>query len=67
MSGLAESVDWATVMVADVDFRDYPDFCDAYVSEAYTVTGRALSDGECDELKDIHPEKVWDRIMDIYF
>ena len=39
--------------VDGVDPRDYPDFCDAYISFArWADTGVALSDDELDKLND---------------
>jgi hypothetical protein len=42
-----------------VDSRDYPDFCDAFFSEAfYKDNGQALSDEELEKLQDLYPEVV---------
>jgi hypothetical protein len=46
--------------VDGVDRRDYPDFCDAYFSEATWEDGTPLTQPELDELTDIYPEVVWD-------
>ena len=41
------------ISVGGVDHRDYPDFCDAYIEEAYWAdTGEALTDEEIDEFID---------------
>ena len=35
------------VTVQDIDFKDYPDFCDAYIESAsWEDTGQALNDDE---------------------
>lgn len=39
------------IEIDGVDTRDYPDFCDAFISAArYEDTGAALTDEELDEL-----------------
>lgn len=43
------------ILFGGVDFKDYPDFCDAYIESAYWNTETehvALSDEELDELND---------------
>lgn len=43
--------------VDGVDPRDYPDFCDAYISNAYWEdTGAELTDEELELLRDENPE-----------
>jgi hypothetical protein len=37
------------VVVTDIDFEDYPDFCDAYVISAM-YKGKPMTDLELDEL-----------------
>tara|TARA_Y100000114_G_C11602570_1_gene251173 strand:- start:349 stop:546 length:198 start_codon:yes stop_codon:yes gene_type:complete len=44
--------------VEDVYMRDYPDFCDAYISYAETVDGRELTEEELDALNHDYPEVV---------
>ena len=47
------------VQVDGVDFRDYPDFCDAYFSAAeYADTCERLSDADLEKLQDLYPEVV---------
>jgi hypothetical protein len=48
------------VAVDGVDRRDYPDFCDAYFSDAAWEDGTQLTQMELDELTDIYPEVVWE-------
>ncbi len=41
------------MQVDGIDMRDYPDFCDAFISEAYYAdTGEALTDDDLDTLND---------------
>lgn len=43
----------ADVEVDDVDTRDYPDFCDAFISNArWADTGDQLTDAEIDEVNE---------------
>lgn len=47
------------IEIDGVDTRDYPDFCDAYFSDAYwDDTGAQLTDDEINELTDLYPEVV---------
>lgn len=39
--------------IEGIDMRDYPDFCDAFISEAfYADTGEPLTDDDLDTLND---------------
>lgn len=47
------------IEVDGVDPRDYPDFCDAYVSRAfYDDTGEPLTDAELDEFTEANFDVV---------
>lgn len=48
------------VSVDGVDYRDYPDFCDAFFSEGYYEDGTPLTDEELDALSDKYPDDLWD-------
>lgn len=48
----------------DVDLRDYPDFCDAYVSYAEHEDGTPLTE---EELEAIPDDVVYDKLMDYIF
>lgn len=53
------------VFVEGIDMKDYPDFCDAYISEA-KVDGRPATDEELEELND-NREYVYEKtIAQIY-
>ena len=44
------------IVIDDIDYKDYPDFCDAYVQEAYWKdTGIELTP---DEYNDIDPSDL---------
>jgi len=51
-----KQVDYASLQVDGVDSRDYPDFSDAYISQASFVDGTDLNDDELDQLMDQHGE-----------
>ena len=41
------------VTVQDIDFKDYPDFCDAYIESAsWEDTGEELTDDELEAVND---------------
>lgn len=43
-----EEVEWM-----GIDFEDYPDFCDAYITRAiWSKTGKELSEDDLEELND---------------
>jgi hypothetical protein len=51
-----KEVDRASLQVEGVDSRDYPDFSDAYISQASFTDGTDLSEDEMNELNDQHGE-----------
>ena len=50
------------VEVEDVDMRDYPDFCDAFISYAEHEDGTPLSDDELEDLNDNHSDVVYEYV-----
>lgn len=61
-------IDTNSLMVEDVHRYDYPDFCDAFISEAKCVDGNNLNGRELEELEQSYPglagqlaiEQYWD-------
>lgn len=51
-----KEVDTASLQVDGVDSSDYPDFADAYISQASFVDGTDLSDDEMNQLNDQYGE-----------
>jgi hypothetical protein len=52
------------IEIEDIDPRDYPDFCDAYVSHAvWEDTGEELTDAELTELADVCADQVYEEIL----
>ena len=43
---------YTDIIIGGIDWRDYPDFSDAYVESACWSDGRLLTDSELDELTD---------------
>jgi hypothetical protein len=51
-----------SVTVQDIDFKDYPVFCDAYIESAsWEDTGEALTDDELDQVNE-DGELRWDAV-----
>ena len=50
------------VVIAGVDTKDYPDFCDAYVESA-DYDGEPMDEEELDRLQEEHPEFVHECLM----
>ena len=48
-----DNVDFSSIELDGIDHRDYPDYCDAYVSYAEFKDGTPLTDDQMDELTDI--------------
>ena len=49
-----------------IDGKDYPDFCDAFASEA-TYGERKMTEKELDLLNDEYSEFVYEKLMDHLF
>ena len=59
--------DIENIEIEDIDTKDYPKFCDAYIAEAsWKETGLALNDAELEELNEdyefVH-QKVFESIF----
>lgn len=52
------------VQVEGIDYNDYPDFCDAFISSAEWDDGTELTSDELDELSDKFPDYVYERIYE---
>jgi len=49
------------VQVDGIDFRDYPDFCDAFLEYA-TYEGRELTQEELDEVQEENQEWFYEQV-----
>jgi len=53
-----KEVDVETIIIEGVDYADYPDLVDAFVSSAQFTDGVMLTDGEIDTLQEENPELI---------
>jgi hypothetical protein len=59
-----KKVDYRSLEIDGVDPRDYPDFCDAFISYAEFEDGTPLDDDEMNQFNDENPELIWDLAYD---
>ena len=52
------------VEIENVDRKDYPDFCDAYISEAKFTNGKSLDDKQLVELQEQNPDEFSELVLD---
>jgi hypothetical protein len=52
------------VEVENVDMKDYPDFCDAYISEAKFTNGKSLDDNQLAELQEQNIDEFSELVLD---
>ena len=52
------------VEIENVDRKDYPDFCDAYISEAKFTNGKSLDDEQSVELQEQNPDEFSELVLD---
>lgn len=56
------------IEVEDINMRDYPDFCDAYVARAvWKDTGTELTADEIEEYNDTCRDQVYSAVMERIF
>ena len=52
------------IEVDDIDMSDYPDFCDAFASDAkWEDTGKPLTDDELEEFNEVCKDAIYDAVM----
>jgi len=57
-------IDYNKIEVLEVDninHYDYPEYCDAFISEA-NYDGKTMSDDMLDEINDNHPDFVYQQV-----
>jgi hypothetical protein len=59
-------IDFSTIEFNGIDYKDYPDFCDAFISYAEFDDGTELTDDELDELNEDR-DFVYERLMNYLF
>lgn len=52
------------VAVDGLDMKDYPDFVDAYISEAKFTNGKSLDDNQLAELQEQNPDAFFEAVND---
>ena len=51
-----------------IDTKDYPDFCDAYISSAFSYRlNRDLNDNELDYVTDTFKDNIYELVFDKIF
>ena len=53
-----------SIQIEDVDIKDYPDFCDAFISYAEYEDGTELTEKECYDFQENNPDLVNELIFD---
>lgn len=52
------------IEVDGIDYSDYPDFVDAYITYAEHENGTPLTELELDDINSNHPDIVYDAVFD---
>ena len=61
-------IDPVSFEVEGVDRRDYPDFCDSFISYAEFYDGAGLTDDQLEQLNDEYPDIVYEAaIASVYY
>jgi|TARA_R110000765_G_scaffold50165_3_gene101916 hypothetical protein len=60
-------VDIKSAEIEDVDFKDYPDFCDAFISSMDWDDGTEMTDNELETWCDNNQDAVYDIVYDSVF
>lgn len=47
-----KAIDYLSLIVEDIDYRDAPDFCDAFIASGNFEDGTPLDDATLDELNE---------------
>jgi len=59
-----KKVNVQSIQIEDVDYKDYPKFCDAFISFAEYEDGTELTDEELEEYTDSNLELINELIFD---
>ena len=49
-----------------IDLKDYPDFCDAYLSYAEDENGNELTDKELEDWQEENPNEFYNMVLQSY-
>lgn len=56
--------DICNIELQDIDTKDYPDFCDAFIANATWSNGVELTEAELDDINDNHSDFVYEAVLD---
>jgi hypothetical protein len=59
---IGKEIDYDTIEIDGIDMRDYPDFCDAYISYAEYTDGTPLTDEELARMTEEEGDLINSRI-----
>ncbi len=59
-----KEIDEGTVVIDGVDTRDYPDFSDAYVGEAFFTDGEKLTEEQLEAVQENHADWVYELLIE---
>jgi hypothetical protein len=54
------------ILVDGIDWNDYPDFCDAFISSA-DYNGKKMSEELIDKLNNEHPDFVYEQVVNAIY
>ncbi len=54
------------ILVDGIDWNDYPDFCDAFISSA-DYNGNEMSEELIDKLNDEYPDFVYEQVVNAIY
>jgi hypothetical protein len=57
-------INYRSIEVENVDTKDYPDFCDAFISYAEFKNGVELTEDQIEQLNDEHSDLVYEAAFD---
>jgi hypothetical protein len=60
---MSKLINYKSIQIDGVDTKDYPDFCDAYVSYAEYEDGTKLTDEECEGLSEYAQENAFESLL----
>jgi len=62
-----KKIDMTTIQLDGIDTKDYPKFCDAYISSASWDNGEELTESELEEFNDENGELIHQLVFDFLF
>ena len=59
-----DNVKVVDIEIDGINMKDYPDFCDSYISDAYFTNGTQLTDEQLVDLQEQNPEAFGEAVFD---